>query len=199
MPSVFSRSLPLVVLATSLVAAACQMQPERNQFADLTFQHMTPIRLDVRDIVVEQAYSAPLESPNVDHDFPVKPMDAAVRWAEDRLVAAGATRTATFVVRDASVVETPLPQAGGLEGMLTTEQSERYEARLEIQIVIRDDRGWEEGSLVTEVNRTVTVPEDSTLNEREKAWYAMTEKLLADLDRQLAQTIETTFHHYLVL
>ena len=199
MPSVFSRSLPLAVLAISLLAAACQMQPERNQFADLTFQHMTPIRLDVRDIVVEQAYSAPLESPNVDHDFPVKPMDAAVQWAEDRLVAAGATRTATFVVRDASVVETPLPQAGGLEGMLTTEQSERYEARLEIQIVIRDDRGWEEGSLVTEVNRTVTVPEDSTLNDREKAWYAMTEKLLADLDRQLAQTIETTFHHYLVL
>ena len=199
MPSVFSRSLPLAVLAISLLAAACQMQPERNQFADLTFQHMTPIRLDVRDIVVEQAYQAPLESPNVDHDFPVKPMDAAVRWAEDRLVAAGATRTATFVVRDASVVETPLAQSGGLEGMLTTEQSERYEARLQVQIVIRDDRGWEEGSLITEVNRTVTVPEDSTLNEREQAWYAMTEKLLADLDRQLAQTIETTFHHYLVL
>ena len=199
MRSVFSRSLPFLVVATSLVAAACQMQPERNQFADLTFQHKTPIRLDVRDIVVEQAYQAPLESPNVDHDFPVKPVDAAVQWAEDRLVAAGATRTATFVVREASVVETPLPQAGGLEGMLTTEQSERYEARLEIQIVIRDDRGWEEGSLVTEVNRTVTVPEDSSLNDREKAWYAMTEKLLADLDRQLAQTIETTFHHYLVL
>ncbi len=199
MHRLFSQSLPFLVLAAGLVAAACQMQPERNQFADLTFQHMTPIRLDVRDIVVEQAYQAPLESPNVDHDFPVKPMDAAVRWAEDRLVAAGATRTATFVVRDASVVETQLAQSGGLEGMLTTEQSERYEARLQVQIVIRDDRGWEEGSLITEVNRTVTVPEDSTLNEREQAWYAMTEKLLADLDRQLAQTIETTFHHYLVL
>ena len=187
-----------LLVAAPLALAGCELSPDRNVFPELTYQHLDPIRLDVRDIVVEQAYSPPLAEPNVDHDFPIKPMDAAARWAQDRLVAAGATRTATFVIRDAAVVEVLLEQSGGVTGALTTEQSERYDAHLEVQIVIKDDRGWEEVNLVAEVTRTMTVPEDLTLNEREKAWYSLTEKLMADMDKRLSEGIEDSFQRYRV-
>ncbi|MDJ0944629.1 MAG: hypothetical protein QNJ30_14280 [Kiloniellales bacterium] len=191
------KAVHLLALA-ALALAGCEITPERNIYPELTYQHLDPIRLDVRDIVVEQAYTPPLSEPNVDHDFPVKPMDAAARWAQDRLVAAGATKTATFVIRDAAVVEVPLEQSGGVTGALTTEQSERYDAHLEVQIVIKDDRGWEEVNLVTEVNRTLTVSEDVTLNEREKAWYELTEKLMADMNERLDEGIEQNFQRYRV-
>ncbi|MDJ0983305.1 MAG: hypothetical protein QNI94_16905 [Kiloniellales bacterium] len=188
----------LLLAATSLTLVGCELTPERNVYPELTYQHLDPIRLDVRDIVVEQAYAPPLSNPNVDHDFPVKPMDVAARWAQDRLVAAGATRTATFVIRDAAVVEVPLEQSEGVTGAFTTDQSERYDAHLEVQIVIRDDRGWEEANLITEVTRTMTVAEDVTLNEREKAWYSLTEKLMVDMDQRLAESIEENFQRYRV-
>ncbi len=188
----------LLLAATSLCLVGCELTPERNVFPEPTYQHLDPIRLDVRDIVVEQAYTPPLTEPNVDHDFPIRPMDAAARWAQDRLVAAGATRTATFVIRDAAVVEVPLEQSEGVTGAFTTEQSERYDAHLEVQIVIRDDRGWEEVNLVSEVTRTMTVPEDVTLNEREKAWYELTEKLMVDMDQRLSKDIETNLERYRV-
>ncbi len=188
----------LLLAATSLTLVGCEITPERNVYPELTYQHLDPIRLDVRDIVVEQAYAPPLAEPNVDHDFPVKPMDAAARWAQDRLVAAGATRTATFVIRDAAVVEVPLEQSEGVTGAFTTDQSERYDAHMEVQIVIRDDRGWEEANLITEVTRTMTVAEDVTLNEREKAWYSLTEKLMVDMDQRLAESIEENFQRYRV-
>ena len=188
----------VILFAASLALAGCELTPDRNVFPELTFQHLDPIRLAVRDIVVEQAYKPPLTEPNVDHDFPIRPMDAAARWAQDRLVAAGATRTATFVIRDAAVVEVPLERSEGLTGALTTEQSERYDAHIEVQLVIKDDRGWEEMNLVTEVTRTMTVPEDLTLNQRERAWYGMTEKLMADLDQRLSEGIEASFQRYRV-
>ena len=181
-----------------LVAAGCELTPKRNTFGEISFQHLDPIRLNVREVVIEQAYKSPLEPPNVDHDFPIKPVDASARWAQDRLVAAGAARTATFVISDASVIEVPLEQSGGLTGVLTDEQSERYDAHIEVQLVIRDDRGWEEAKLVAEVTRTMTLAEDLTLNEREAAWYGMTEKLMADMDARLAKGIDDSFQQYLV-
>lgn len=188
----------VLLFALAVGLAGCELTPERNTFPELTFQHLSPIRLAVRDIVVEQAYAPPLTPPNVDHDFPIKPSEASARWAQDRLVAAGAARTASVVIRDASVVEVPLEQSGGLTGALTSEQSERYDARLEIQIVVRDDRGWEEASILAEVTRSTTVPEDLTLNERERAWYALTEQLMADMDRRLSKAINDSFQRYLV-
>ena len=188
----------LLLLALAAGVAGCELQPERNTFPELTFQHLSPIRLAVSEIVIEQAYAPPLKLPNVDHEFPVKPADASARWAQDRLVAAGAGKTASVVIRDASVVEVPLEQSGGVTGAFTTEQSERYDARLEIQIVIRDARGWEEASIIAEVTRSTTVPEDLTLNDREKAWYGLTEQLMADMDQRLSKGINDSFQRFLV-
>lgn len=189
-----------LVLAAGLAAlAACTTPPPQNAFPDITFAHETPIRLDVREITVEQAYKPPLTPPNVEHLFPVRPGQAAMRWARDRLVAAGATRRARYIVRDASVVEKPLKQSEGLTGLLTTEQSERYDARIVVEMQIIGDDGRIEGSLTAKAERSRSVPEDITLNERERVWFQMTEDLMKELDGQLEQTIKSTFFPFVVL
>jgi len=199
MPRPLSAPFAPVLLVCLAVLAACTTPPPQNAFPDITFAHETPIRLDVREVSVEQAYKAPLTPPNVEHLFPVRPDKAAARWAHDRLVAAGSTRWARYIVREASVVETSLDQSKGLTGMLTTEQSERYDARIVVEMQIIADDGRVEGSLTAKAERSRSVPEDISLNERERVWFKMTEDLMKELDAQLEQTIKTTFFPFVIL
>jgi hypothetical protein len=125
------RKLRLVFLlflaAGGLALAGCTTAPPRPAFPSITFSQVPRIKLDVREIKVEQAYQPPHAAPNVEHFFAVPPAAAATLWAVDRLAAAGPLRRARFIVREASVVEIPLKQSGGLTGTFTTEQSERYD------------------------------------------------------------------------
>jgi hypothetical protein len=195
------RVLPRLATTSAVLAAlltACSMDDPSNRFAQLTYQHLPDINLDVGEIQIEQAYVTPGQPPNVDHIFPVQPKDAAVRWAQDRLVARGDRLAFRYIVREASVVETPLPVSGGITGMLTTDQSERYEARIVVEMQVLDGRQIQ-GSATAEVRRSLTVPEDSSLKEREQVWYRLTEHAMRDLDNQLEETIREAFFPYIVL
>src|SRR3546814_13320121 len=128
----------------------------------------------------------------------MQPKDAAVRWAQDRLVASGDRLTFRYIVREASVVEIPLPVSGGITGMLTTDQSERYEARIVVEMQVLDGRQIR-GSAKSDARRSVTVAEDSSLNEREGVWYRRTEDSMRELDQQREHTIRDAFFPYSVL
>jgi hypothetical protein len=193
-------SLRLAAAAAVLAGllAACSMDDPNNRFAQLTYQHLPDINLDVAEIQIEQAYVTPGQPPNVDHLFPVQPKDAVVRWAQDRLVARGDRMTFRYIVREASAVEMALPVSGGITGMVTTDQSERYELHLVVEMQILDGRQIQ-GTAKAEARRSLTVPEDSSLKEREQVWYRLTEQTMRDLDQQLEQTIREAFFPYIVL
>jgi hypothetical protein len=190
-----ARCLPWLALGLATLIGGCQEAPQREAFADLTFAHLGTIALDVAVVDVVRAYDPPMARPHVEHLFPVTPMAAAEHWAHDRLRAAGTTGRAVFTVREASVVESRLPQTGGLRGAFTTEQSERYDAVLSVQLAV-EKGGVTRAVTAANVQRARTVPENITLNEREEAWFAMTESLLADMDAQLATGVQTYLADY---
>lgn len=195
------RVLPRLAATAAALAgllAACSMDDPTNRFAQLTYQHRPDINLDVGEIQIEQAYVTPGQPPNVDHRFPVQPKDAAVRWAQDRLVARGDRLAFRYIVREASAIETPLPVSGGVSGMLTTDQSERYELHLVVEMQVLDGRQIQ-GNATAEARRSITVAEDSSLSEREEVWYRLTEETMRDLDLQLEETIRKAFYPYIVL
>lgn len=190
--------LAAAVLVFAGLLAACALDDPSNRFARLTYEHLPDINLDVGEIQVEQAYVTPGQPPNVDHLFPVEPKDAAVRWAQDRLVARGDRLTFRYIVRQASAVETPLPVSSGITGMLKTEQSERYDLHIVVEMQVLDGRQIQ-GTARAEGRRSITVPEDSSLAEREEVWYRLTEDTMRDLDAQLERTIREAFFPYIVL
>jgi len=192
-----ARAVGLAGLIAGLLTG-CAMDDPSNRFAQLTYQHQPDINLDVGEIQIEQAYVPPGKEPNVDHRFPVQPRDAATRWAQDRLVARGDRLTFRYIVRDASAVETALQVKSGLSGMLTTDQSARYEVRIVVEMQVLDGRQVQ-GTAQAEAHRSITVPEDITLNERERVWYRLTEDTMNDLDKQLEKTIREAFYPYIVL
>lgn len=193
----YVRRLPFPVFLFALLAA-CAFDDPQNRFAEITYAHKPEIRLDVGEVRIEQAYLAPGKDPNVEHRFPVRPNDAAVRWAQDRLEAEGDRLVLRYIVREASAIETALATESGVTGLLTTDQSERYEARIVIDMEILDGRQVQ-GTARAEARRSVTVPEDISLREREVVWYKLTEDVMKDLDGQLEETIRSAFFPYIVL
>ena len=189
----------LCLILSGLGLSACATPPPARNLEKISYSERPPIRLDVREIEIQRAYQPPNAAPNVDHLFPVPPAAGAQLWAADRLKAAGPSRRARFIVREAPVIEIRLARSGGLTGAFTIEQSERYEARLvaELQILAEDDRV--EASVTVEVTHFRTVPENLTLNERLRVWHQMTRSLLDEMDRQLDATIKEALTAYLVL
>lgn len=189
----------LPVLFAAVTLAACTTPPPQSRFPEITFKHLPPINLDVREISVEDEYKAPGIPPNVDHLFPARPADAAMAWARDRLVAAGTERRLRYIVRDATATEAALQTKKGLTGVLTVDQSERYDLRIVVELQIIRDDGSTAGTANAQVERSVSVPEDSKLSEREKIWFKLVEDAMKELDIQLEKTIKTVFFQYVIL
>ncbi|MFQ5939211.1 MAG: hypothetical protein ACE5KL_03960 [Alphaproteobacteria bacterium] len=199
-PVILLSRLSLIALAGALAAAlaACETPPPRPAFPELTWAHLAPFSLDVAEIAVTSDYAPPLAAPHVEHLFPTPPLGAAERWAGDRLRAAGGEGRASVTITDARVIETRLEGSGGLTGMFTTEQAERYDAAVEVVIEIRSDRGYLDGRVRARAERSLTVPEDLTLNEREQVWFELTEALMADLNAELEANIQEHFQRFLL-
>jgi hypothetical protein len=192
-----SRVSSFVVLFGMLLVAACTSHPPTGNFAEITFEHLPDIRLDVDDIEVREDYVPPLAPPNVDHLFSPRPGSVAKRWARDRLVAAGTGRRALYIVHDASIVEERLEMKSGLSGVVTIDQSERYTAHIAVEIQILEVNR-QAASLRAEATRSITVAEDVSVSEREKVWFQLTERTMQDLNAELEKTINEVFARYLL-
>lgn len=174
------RSLLIVSL---LVVASCETPVNQRSFPEQTFQHLPPIMLDVREIDIVHLFEPPLKAPHIEHEMPVPPHIAVERWVVDRLRATGTDGRAVVTIRDASVMEARLKQLGGIKGTFTTEQSERYDAKVEVVIEATDGKGLRSANAVVTSLRSRTAPENATLRERRTLWYELTEKLMSDFDR----------------
>lgn len=189
------RLAAAVLIAVSLALAACEFAANSPKYPELSFTHLPQIRLDVAQIEVVNEYLSPSKPPNVEHLFPTPPSVVAERWGRDRLRAVGATGKARVVIRRASVVEVPLKTKTGIRGALTTDQSERYDADVEMAVELEKDGGTV--TVAARSRRSRTVPEDITLNDREKEWFQMNEALINDLNASLETEIRKGMARYI--
>src|SRR6185295_5277981 len=126
---------------------------------------------------------------NVEQQFPVRPADAAARWARERLQAVGAEGVAVVKIVNASVVEVPLPRTTGVRGAFTTDQSERYDGVLEVEVDASSRVRGSTAMVKSRAQRSRSVAENVTLNDRDKVWFEMTEALMNDLNASLERQI----------
>ena len=169
------------------------MQPPSDHKLELTFAHLSPIRLGVNQIEVVYAYTPPLHAPNIEHRLPISPTQAVKRWTQGRLQASAGPDIARFIIRDAKVVEEKLPTTGGFLGYFTIDQGARYDATLDVLLEIVDGRGKRHAFTEATANYTQTVPEDISINERENYWFGLMENLLKIFDQEM----ETAIHNHL--
>ncbi len=192
-----ARPAALAAFLAALLAA-CAETPPPEEFPDLTYGHLAPIRLSVDSVEIASSFEPSFVSPDVEHLFPTPPQRAAERWALDRLVAAGGEgRRALFIVREARVVETPFSGTGGVAGLFTTDQETRYDATLEVDLEIRDAAGQRLAFATARVTRALSVPEGITLDARERTWLELTDALVRDMGAELEKGIAKYLEPYL--
>lgn len=190
----FVRYVPLVFV---VVFAGCTTAPDKPEYADITFRHLAPLKLDVGEIKVVSEFQSTFKSPHVEHELPVKIDQSVRRWAQDRLQAVGnASAYAVLTIKDASVVEKSLEKSTGVTGLFTKDQSELYEFHVNAELKIVNVNG-STGFVTAEALRTKSVDEDITLNDRERVYYRQTEVLMRDFDAEMEKNIRNFLGRFL--
>jgi hypothetical protein len=186
-------------LAAAAALGACASPPPRQRFPDLTYGHLGQFRLDASRVEIVSEYRSPMAAPNIEHLLPVNPEQALRRWGQDRLQATGtAGRYVRFVITDAKVVDTELPRTPGMRGAFTTDQTNRYDGSLAAAVEIREERGnYRAGVATAWANRSRTVPEGITVNDREKVWFELVESMMNDINAELDRQIKANLAQFL--
>ncbi len=190
----------LFFFSGGLALTACNTPVSLPVYPDITFQHKSPLRLDVSRIeVVESAATGAVELPQRDirASLPVSPLAAMSNWASDRLVAAGGPGVARVSIIENKFVETPLDLTTGVQGIFTTDQSERYEGLMTVKIEILGDP-MRSGFVQARAASKRTVPEDYTLNQREQTLYDMVASMTRALDERLEQEMRANMMVFLI-
>jgi len=192
-----TRRFPaLIGLALLAALSACATPEPEPTFPEITFTHEPKIRLDVAKVEFVQKYVPPQRSPNVEHLFAQLPSAVVRRWAEERIEPMGITRVARVTLVDASVIEVPLAKKEGLKDLFWKEQTERYDATLEVRIEIIDANGKQLAFARSVAKRSQTVDEDVSPNERQQIWFELTEAVTKDLDTELERVIRKYLAEY---
>src|SRR5262249_6132855 len=129
----------LMLILFSLLAAqtACEQTyiPPRKQ---VSFSG-APYGLNVASVNVVDEYKSSKRPPHVELLSDMPPAEAIKQWVSSRLIAKGQNGYAELVIKDAYITKQELPkQKTGIEGYFTTEQTEQYDGRLEMEIKLYD-------------------------------------------------------------
>lgn len=187
-----SRIVVLATLASALLVllAACTTGPKpAPAFPPFEFRAKPPVRFDVAHIEIEDRYRPPLKAPNVEHLFPIPLAAAAQRWAEDRFQAVGRTGTARVLIEDASATLKSLPVDKGFTGLFKREQAEELNGELSVRIEIGGLASRATGFAEAKAVGRRTIPENVSLNERDRIYYEFAKELTEKLDQSMDQAI----------
>lgn len=187
----------LLAIAAPGLLAACAGAPDPN-LRELSYADQPRIELDVAQVEIEQDYFPPLKEPNVDHEFPTHPVVALKRWVNDRLDPDGAKNIARLTIRDASAVREVYETDTGLVGMVMTEPGERIDAKIDVMLEILDEKGAVLASASARSERSQTLPEGVSWEDREEAYFTMSKALMDDINVSLERNIREHFGQYLL-
>ena len=175
-------------LLSSAALAGCAIDPDRHEFPEITFAHLPAFKLDVAQIEVHNDYSSGDPS-DIAGEFPEPPAKVAAQWAKDRLTAVGQRGQATYSVVSARSTRTALPRSEGVQAVLTTDQSDRYDLNIKVKLDVANPIIGRTGSITAEAARSQTVAENMTLNQREVVLFNLLDATMRDVNGQLDKLI----------
>lgn len=169
--------LPLLGAAACLTGCGGDAAPTRTSFPPLRYDYLTPIRLNVASIEVQDEAAGP---PGAGATLPVSPAQALRSMAEDRLLAAGAQGRAVFVIDQAVLT----PVGRGLAGTLA------------VHLDVLSPEGGRAGFAEAQVSRRVS----SVGSDPRGAAYDLLRQMMDDMNvefefqvrRSLRDSLQTT-------
>ncbi|MBW4034837.1 MULTISPECIES: hypothetical protein [Acidiphilium] len=171
-----------LALAAPLGLAACSSGPPvQTSFPELQYTYLPQITLKVASVSVRDEY---LPGPNAAQMIaaaPEAPAAVLERMARERLIGDGSPGAATFTIKRAA-----LEQVGdNLEGTMTVELS------------VNTSNGQRVGYADATVSRSETAPSNETPDRMRAALYALTKRMMADMNVELQYQIQKSLPDWL--
>ena len=166
---------------------------ETSRFSEPRFDNMPPIELNVSKVEVVSEFTPSFTRPNVEHLFPVSIEKAARIWAGDRLEAVdfSSNRVAEFIIKEASVTEEEIKAS-----QLFYKDSLKYRATLAVVLKVVSSNKQSSAQTSIEAWRELTMPIDTSIEEKEKYWNEMVQKLFEEFNTRMEQNINQYLNMY---
>ena len=174
---------------------ACQ-HPGPPAPSEPNFTRYQPIYIDVASIDLVEEYESPMQPPNVEHLIPYSPADAMKIWIKDRLRAVGSDKNLQIMIKDASVISTPLQSPDALFPSLN--HINRYDAKLTIEMrIYGSSDALSLANIDVTATRSVNIAEKASLAERKAAFNKMIFDLMESANAELEKNIYKYFGNYI--
>ena len=180
---------PLLTLLLGMALTACASEPTRTGAIQLDYSALGKIYLDTQDVKVADRTNTLKRPPNVGHLFHPTLTEAVNRWVDDRLQATGKAGHAIVTIKEASVVEKPLPTKTGMDDWFTRQQTGKYLAKLEVEVSAQTPVNNTNGFASAHATHAVTLPEDATEAEKVDAYRVLLDGLMVELNQNLEKAM----------
>jgi hypothetical protein len=176
---------PALGLGATLFVAACGGggEPPGAAFKPLSFSYLTPLRLNVGQIRVEDHVPPPAGPADLGPGAPVPPDQALRQMAQDRLVAAGNSGTAIFSIDQASITGQP---GGALDGAMA------------VHLDITSNSGGHAGYAEAHVSRQFTPGSDTENVAPQAQLYNLTSQMMQDMNVEFEFQLRRTLGDWMV-
>lgn len=176
----------IIAISFCVALAACASEPPRPSPIQMDYSSLGKIYLDTQDMkVIDRTYSTSQRAHNVDRMFKPKLVEAINRWSSDRLQAVGTTGHATFIIKEANIVEQGLPVDSGFDGWFKRQQDRKYTGRIEVEVEAQTPIGGRRAFASAYAIHAITLPEKPTEAEKSSAYKTLLEALMSELNQKI--------------
>ena len=183
-----------LALISTLAACASDNEAVPQKYNEPRFNSDGIVNLKVNKVEVISEFTPSFTRPNVEHLFPVSIEKTAKLWATDRLKAVdfSSDKQATFVIKDASVTEEVVKSDKLLE-----KDSLKYRAKLSVVLRVNDPYKFSSAETSLEAWRELTIPVDTSIEDKERYWNSMVEKLFEEFNARMQMNINKYLNMYI--
>lgn len=180
----------VVVLCAGAVSGCTTSAPESKPLPELTFQHITPLPVQVSAVAIENRYDAGRDPHDVSSSFPTPPDIVLRRYAENRLQPVGVAGTLKFIIEDAHVYQSLVRPAGKFTGWMGLNKKDLYEIDLKIRMYTVTGGGEEGVHSILNIRRSIAIPHRFSVAQKEREKFLFLELLMKDIDNAVTDALK---------
>ncbi|MGD9650085.1 MAG: hypothetical protein AB7U41_04790 [Dongiaceae bacterium] len=185
-----------LLMAALFLTTACASAPMERK-VDLSFNHLEPVRLAVKEIRIVDAFIPSNQAPYLEQRLSPSPSEVIQRWAEKRFAAAGGYYYATLRIEQASVVEQQLPRQTGLPRLWQDQAIAKHLGKMRVRLDIEKANEDVVSFIKAEVARERPIAESLSPAAVNQIDFMLVENMIYDLDNEMMRQINRYLSDYL--
>ena len=188
----FFKSLPVILLASSVLLSGCMSRVEKTILPDYETVDFQSLRLDARKMEIIENWNMPMEPPYIEHMLAPNLSSMLVDWGSRVLVPVGGSGEVVLDISQASVKQTALPKSEKLVNLFRDNQEVMVRADIKAKLLWIQPVGGKQAIIDLGATASRTIKETATPNERDVIIREVMVEAVELIDQQAAKEIRAS-------